>query len=298
MKGPPFFIVGAPRSGTTLLRDLLRQHPSLECPEETSFYRWTDPFATRSFTRTYQQNDIVRQHRKTDGFSDEEFWEIYEAATTRREFQDAYMERFLDKRGNPEGRWFEKTPQHTAGLLRLLHDYPEAGIIHLYRSPLNVVASIREGKTVGPQSILGAANIWLEAVQAARFVAAQWPERMLSIRYESLTVSPETTVNEILEWVEVPPFETFPEEPRVWPMNLRYLETLTPDQVATVLGLCHDALVDLGYPASQTAHEDFIREQNSLAKGRPPTTLKKKLARFRRRLTTRSGKTPDESVAD
>lgn len=297
MKGPPFFIVGAPRSGTTLLRDLLRQHPDLECPEETSFYRWTDPFATRGYTRTYQKNDIVCQHRKTDGFSDEEFWEIYEKAETRRQFQDAYMERFLQKRGNPDGRWFEKTPQHTAGLLRLLRDYPHAKIVHLYRSPLNVVASIREGKTVGPQSIRGAANIWLEAVEAAHFVAAEWPERILPVSYEMLTVSPNTTVGKILDFVGVQPFESFPAEPKVWPMNLRYLESLAPDEIQTVLDLCHDTLSDLGYPTGRMAHEEFIREQNSLAKGRPPTTLKKKLARFRRRLT-QSGKTPDESVAE
>lgn len=293
----PFFIVGAPRSGTTLLRDLLRRHPNLECPEETSFYRWTDPFGTRSYTRTYRQNNVVREHRETDGFSEEEFWEIYENAGTRRQFQDRYMERFLEKRGNPEGRWFEKTPQHTAGLLGLLGDYPEAKIIHLYRTPLNVVASIREGKTVGPQSLIGAVNIWLEGVQAAQFVSGQWPGRILQVSYEALTVSPASVTGEILEFVGASPFDTFPEEPRVWPMNLRYLESLDPDEIEEVLARCRDTVRELGYPAGRAAHEAHIREQNSLAKGRPPATLKKKLARFRRRLT-KAGQTPDESAAE
>lgn len=294
---PPFFIVGAPRSGTTLLRDILRQHRTFECPEETSFYRWSEPFATRAHARIYRDNGVVCEHREKDGFSDAEFWEIYETATTRLQLQDLYMGKFLEKKGNPDGRWFEKTPQNTAGLLRLLCDYPEAKIIHLYRSPLNVVSSIREGKTVGPQSLLGAVNIWLEAVRAAKFVSRHWPEQILQVGYEALTISPETAIGDVLDFVGAAPFVDFPSEPKVWPMNLRYLERLEPAETAEVLRLCHETLRDLDYPVGQAAHEAFLREQNSLAKGRPPTTLKKKLARFRRQLT-KARKIPDDSAKE
>lgn len=293
----PFFVVGAPRSGTTLLRDLLRQHPILECPEETSFYRWSDSFGTKAYTRTYRRNAVVCEHREKDGFSNKEFWEIYQKAKTRRQLQDLYMEQFIIKRGNPDGRWFEKTPQHSAGLLRLLCDYPDARIIHLYRSPLNVVASIKEGNTVGPQNVRGAANIWLEAVQGAQLVSQQWPDKIYQVRYEDMTVSPESVIAGILDFVKVPPFTAFPAEPRVWPMNLRYLERLKSREVDKVLSLCGDTLRALGYPTSRPAHEAYLREQTSLAKGRPPTTLKKKLARLRRRLK-KEGEDCDDSAAE
>lgn len=292
----PFFIIGAPRSGTTLLRDILRQHPDLECPEETSFYRWPDPFGTRAFRRIYRQNEVICSHREKDGIPDEEFWEIYRKAKTRRQLQDLYMKRFLLKRGNPNGRWFEKTPQHSAGLLRLLSDYPEAKIIHLYRSPLNVVASIREGNTVGPQSLLGGANIWLEAVQGAQLVSRQWPDQILQVCYEDLTVTPEPVVAGILDFVEAPAFDVFPVEPKVWPMNLRYIERLKPNEIKRVLMWCENTLRDLGYPSGQSAHVAYLREQTSLAKGRPPTTLKKKLARLRRSLG-KERENPDDSAA-
>ena len=45
----PFFLVGCVRSGTTLLRNLLRQHPNLESPEETHFFRWPHSFGTGDF---------------------------------------------------------------------------------------------------------------------------------------------------------------------------------------------------------------------------------------------------------
>ncbi len=291
----PFFIIGAPRSGTTLLRDLLRQHPLLECPEETSFYRWSDPFGTKAYTRTYRRNAVLCEHREKDGFSNDEFWKIYRKAKNRRQLQDSYMEQFLVKKGNSGGRWFEKTPQHSAGLLRLLSDYPEARIIHLYRSPLNVVASIKEGSTVGPQNIRGAANIWLEAVQAAQLVSRQWPEKIRQVCYEDLTVSPESVLAGILDFVEAPQFKVWPAEPKVWPMNLRYLERLKPREQDKVLSFCGETLRDYAYPADRAGHEAYLREQTSLAKGRPAPTFKKKLARLRRSLA-KEGQGHDDSA--
>lgn len=36
MQKPPVFIVGCPRSGTSLLRDLLNSHPNIKIPGETT----------------------------------------------------------------------------------------------------------------------------------------------------------------------------------------------------------------------------------------------------------------------
>ena len=35
----PIFVIGSPRSGTTLLRLILDSHPSISCGEETHFLR-------------------------------------------------------------------------------------------------------------------------------------------------------------------------------------------------------------------------------------------------------------------
>lgn len=40
MKEPPVFIVGAPRSGTTLLRNMLNRHPRFAILLETQFYNY------------------------------------------------------------------------------------------------------------------------------------------------------------------------------------------------------------------------------------------------------------------
>jgi hypothetical protein len=36
---PAPFVVGAPRSGTTMLRSMLDAHPAVAIPHETAFYR-------------------------------------------------------------------------------------------------------------------------------------------------------------------------------------------------------------------------------------------------------------------
>src|SRR5690606_2204568 len=40
MSGEPIFVVGAPRSGTTLLAAQLAAHSKLSCGPETHFFRW------------------------------------------------------------------------------------------------------------------------------------------------------------------------------------------------------------------------------------------------------------------
>ena len=67
MNNDPFFILGAPRSGTTLLRDFLRLHPRLACPEETHIFRWGDPFGTHMYERHYKGSQLFRKHREMDG---------------------------------------------------------------------------------------------------------------------------------------------------------------------------------------------------------------------------------------
>ena len=51
--GGPFFIVGSPRSGTGLLRDLVRAHPAIEIPSESHFipaffHGYRDPLSERT----------------------------------------------------------------------------------------------------------------------------------------------------------------------------------------------------------------------------------------------------------
>src|SRR5688572_15305042 len=61
---PPFFVLGCVRSGTTMLRDALRMHPNLACPEETHFFRWGEPYGTEAMSRSLSNNAVLKKHRE------------------------------------------------------------------------------------------------------------------------------------------------------------------------------------------------------------------------------------------
>src|SRR6185369_78712 len=75
----PFFILGCVRSGTTMLRDVLRGHPNLACPEETHFFRWASPFGTPEYMKSLDA-PVLRKHREMDGITEAEFKAILKAA--------------------------------------------------------------------------------------------------------------------------------------------------------------------------------------------------------------------------
>ncbi|WP_419603857.1 sulfotransferase family protein [Thiolapillus sp.] len=198
----PFFIVGCVRSGTTMLRNVLRRHPRLECPEETHFFRWTAPFGSPQFLRPYQHNPVVRKQQEMDGVSREEFDALVAASNSRKELAEKYGQLYLQKRGNPHGRWFDKTPQHFYGMLMISQMFPQARFIHIYRNPLNVVASLFEGKVVSLPDMSAATSYWVEAMAVmTEYKQLGGADRVLEIGYEDFTSNPVNCSQRILEFI-------------------------------------------------------------------------------------------------
>ncbi len=138
----PFFILGCVRSGTTLLRDILRTSTRLECPEETQYYRWGQPFGNNGFINHVLKPPLLQRHRKMDKVDEHLFEELMETSISRRNLQDRYMDAYLAGQSKEGVRWFDKSPQNVYGLPLLSHDYPSAKFVHIVRNPLNVVASL------------------------------------------------------------------------------------------------------------------------------------------------------------
>ena len=197
----PFFLVGCPRSGTTLIRDQLKQLPGLSCPEETHFFRWSYPFDAPEFTDVIVNNTTLQSHRALDGVTEEQFQHCLAEATTRCELQTLYNAAFVEGRESRGQRWFDKTPQNVYGLLLLSGMYPEAKFIHIHRHPFNVVASLKLGKVMPVHTTLAAINAWLEPVTIVREYKSAWPDRLLEVAYEDLTVDLDATLRRVLKFI-------------------------------------------------------------------------------------------------
>jgi len=197
----PFFIVGSVRSGTTMLRDLLRLHPNLECPEETHFFRWAHPYSTPHYLRPYERNPVLRNHRELDGVSEHEFQQLIERSASRRDLAENYGRLFLEKCGNPNGRWFDKSPQNVYGILLISSMFPEARFVHIHRNPLDVVASLFRGKIMKISSLKAAVNAWTESMCILCEFNRIYPQRLLEIPYAEVVRYPENRVNQVLTFV-------------------------------------------------------------------------------------------------
>ncbi len=232
----PFFLLGCVRSGTTLLRDLLRQHPRLECPEETHFFRWADPFGTDRYRRNYKNSELMRKHYQMDGFNDFEFHYLLNHATSRQDLMATYGEALLKNRQNPGGRWFDKTPQNIYGVLLIEDAWPRAHYVHIHRHPLNVVASLMEGAVMPVHDLSGAINYWNEAMAIAQRLRVLAGDRLLELSYESLTDDPKAIMAQLFSFLNEDATAWQGKPKRVHREKNKYRKKLSDAEVEDVLG--------------------------------------------------------------
>lgn len=242
----PFFVIGCVRSGTTMLRNLLRCHPHLACPEETHFYRWPEPFGSAAYARIVQTNPVLRKHREIDGISEAEFADILAKSTTRRDLCDRYMALYIAKNKPGATRWFEKTPQNVYGA-GMLGDWKEVRFVHIVRNPVEVAASLRLGKVMNKFEPLGAANYWREAIENITTLRRAYPKRMHEVRYEDFTADPMGELAKLCEFLEEPFDASWFEGMAVKEVSHADESVLSPQEQALVRKLCQKGCKQYGY---------------------------------------------------
>jgi hypothetical protein len=217
MNKPPVFVVGAPRSGTTLLRNMLNRHPRLSILLESQFYNYiytrrgsfgdlATPAARRRLVREYLATERVhRSGLRLDGLAER----LLRDATSYRAFFASLMEHYAAAEGKP--RWGEKSPQHSLFTETLCKWFPGAAIIHIVRDPREVVASLQRVPWAS-NSVVTNARTWLRYNRAA-CQSSQRPE-YLRVYYHHLVEQPERELRRICSHLgeEYSPAMTVPVE--------------------------------------------------------------------------------------
>ncbi|MBM4013831.1 MAG: sulfotransferase [Planctomycetes bacterium] len=197
---PLLFVVGAPRSGTTLLRAMLNRHSRIGLCDETFFFYWV---ANRQ--RVFGDlADPARRARAVDRFLETrrvirlglDLAELRAALLREATSYPRFFAALLRFCARAAGKTIagEKTPQHALEARTLLDWYPEARLLHLIRDPRDVVASLRR-MPWGAGSRLGDACTWRDCVAGAEACAAD--PRFLRLRYEDLIEAPEQELRRI-----------------------------------------------------------------------------------------------------
>ena len=201
---PSPFVVGVPRSGTTLLRLMLDAHPELAIPPETHFI----PRVIRAVRRGRDADRVaavIVHHRRWADFNldaDELRERVgavdqLDAGGAIRAFYELYAE----KRGKP--RWGDKTPGYATKMRRIQKALPEARFVHIIRDGRDVVASRARRSQREPLPVDVAARRWKRRIISTRG-RAEGVDHYAEVRYEELVAEPEATLRRVCAFVELP----------------------------------------------------------------------------------------------
>ena len=208
----PVFVVGMPRSGTKLLRDILNNHSLIAITPNDShcipyFYRKIRKYGNledfsnfERFYNDFSETVFFRRLIQREEFIDVKSW--YKAVTdwSYAGVIEAFYRSYVRKENKTI--WGDKTPSYLLNLPLLDSLFPEAKFIHIIRDPRDYCLSIN--KAFG-KNIYRAAQRWHDSVmkcrQDGRLLSS---EKYFEIRYEGLVDLPIDAARSLCAFLNVP----------------------------------------------------------------------------------------------
>jgi hypothetical protein len=190
----PIFVLGCPRSGTTLLQQMLHSHHRIAFPSETRFVH-------ASYEARHEFGDLERAENRRalaewiTGGPGTKFTvleldaadvieEIVHGPPTLGSAIATVFRAYAREHGKP--RWGDKRPSYFRRVPMLQRMFPDAQFVHLVRDGRDAVSSLKRMPWF-KGDIFAAALTWREAVDAgARLRTRLGPDTFYEFRYEDL----------------------------------------------------------------------------------------------------------------
>ncbi|MEO1524563.1 MAG: sulfotransferase [Planctomycetota bacterium] len=172
------FVVGSPRSGTTLLQRILSVHSKL--------------FSVESETGMFSYQNLFAPNRRHFGLPKDTLAELYRECVDVVDFFEKATDRLMQE--NEGKRFVEKTPQHILHLPFILKHFPNASIVHIVRDGRDCFCSSKSHPDI-PQnkSVKLFATYWRDCINACEQADASG--RLHTVRYESMCASPDQEID-------------------------------------------------------------------------------------------------------
>jgi hypothetical protein len=188
----PVFIVGSPRSGTTVLAKCLSEHPNLTAGKESIYL----------ILLWHLYADLHQGGNSKRLVPLQEYLTGAELLTNIQQFSDRIMHSLTEKKG-PNVRFVDHTPWYGALGPFIECLYPDAKFIHIIRDGRQVVRSLTKSREDGHawagDSIEARTKLWMLSVLRAKGIGEHDPKKYAEVRYEALCTKPEETMKKICE---------------------------------------------------------------------------------------------------
>ena len=221
----PLFVLGFPRSGTTLLEQSLSAHPRIAAGDELPFILEVAELMPRLLESPLGYPEALAELWMADHREDLD------------NLRDHYLRKVAQLGVVPEGAaWFtDKMPLNEThlGLIHLL--FPESPLLHVVRHPLDVMLSVYSNLlTHGfycAYSLESAARHYARVMELVDHYVGEMSLKYLRVSYEDLVSDQEASIRRVLQFIG----EKFDSSCLAFHENRRYARTASYAQVTEKL---------------------------------------------------------------
>ena len=210
---PLFYIIGRPRSGTTLLQLFFDAHPNVQMPSECMFiyqlfftYRsvtnWDEPVIESFLTdlgKTYlftEKKFNVPNIKKELLAGREMMNYVLACKIVIRNFNSVYPKQDILLLG-------DKNPYYSEIFPRVFQFMPEAKYVLIVRDPRDTHISLFNARFISP-SIGYNTIMWRISIKSIEHYSKKFPGRFYTVKYEDLVANPGKSLKGICGFLGIP----------------------------------------------------------------------------------------------
>ena len=207
----PIFIIGLPRSGTKLFREILNNHDKIFIPKAESLFI---PFLVKKYgifpdfesveNKSSFKKDLIKSvycinmSISLDDLNNDNFDSAMDSNSWPHIFQ--YLLNDLVNKSNKNMIFGDKSPSYIYHLPLLFEIFPKAKFLHIIRDPRDQAISSK--KAWNKHIYLSASN-WYKSIMSVKNFVRKNEIDYYEFKYEDLIVNPNSTLSNIFDFINL-----------------------------------------------------------------------------------------------